>query len=100
MMVLNQVKAPDTSNKRSDNRLDICLAVEVTLASGQQIKLCTRNLSTTGVYLEKADHEMPPVGSIIHLKLNQKLGLGEAPLVKGKVVRTDEHGVGIQFIED
>jgi len=86
-------------NKRSDNRLDINLTIEVTLPSGQKAQLSTRNISTTGVYLQRSDLDLPPVGSVIQLKLNHELGFGDAPIVNAKVVREDEGGIGVQFLE-
>ncbi|MDH5178354.1 MAG: PilZ domain-containing protein [Gammaproteobacteria bacterium] len=85
-------------NRRSDNRLDICLPIEMKLESGDTIKLCTRDLSTSGVFLEKGEHDLPPVGSIVELKIGQQLGMGEAPVVKGRIVRETAEGIGICFL--
>lgn len=86
-------------NKRSDNRLDICLPVEMTLASGEKLMLCTRDMSTSGVFLQKGEHELPPIGTIVYLKLSQDLGMGDAPVVKCKIVRETDEGIGVSFIE-
>lgn len=85
-------------NKRSDNRLDVCLPIEMTLESGETLMLCTRDMSSSGVFLEKGEHVLPPVGTIIQLKIGQQMGMGEAPLVKAKIVRETQDGIGVSFI--
>ena len=85
-------------NRRTDNRLDICLKVEVSYANGSSALFCTKNMSTTGLFLEKGDNELPEVGSIIHIKVSSELGMADAPLVKAEVTRKTEDGVGIMFL--
>lgn len=94
------MSANKTQNRRADARIDICLPIEVTLASGETVRLCTKDISTSGVFLDKGEHELPPVGAIIQLKVGQQLGLGEAPIVKGRIVRETEAGVGVSFINE
>ena len=86
------------SNRRTDTRLDICLKVEVTYSDGRCATFCTKNMSTTGLFLEKGNTDLPEVGSIIHLKVSDELGMLDAPLVKAEVTRKTEDGVGIMFL--
>ncbi len=88
------------SNRRTDNRLDICLAVEVTYADGRHYKLCTKNMSTTGLFLETGDHPIPAIGTLIHVQVSSELGMPDAPLVKAEVVRVTEDGFGIMFLQE
>lgn len=92
---MNSSKQP---NRRNDNRLDICLKVEVTYGDGQKATFCTKNMSTTGLFLEKNDHQLPEVGSIIHLKVSAELGMTDAPLVKAQIARQTEEGIGVVFL--
>lgn len=86
------------SNRRTDNRLDVCLKVEVTYADGSTTAFCTKNMSTTGLFLEKGDNDLPEIGSIVHIKVSAELGIEDAPLVRAEVVRRTEEGVGIMFL--
>jgi len=85
-------------NRRTDNRLDICLKVEATFEDGSQGTFCTKNMSTTGLFLEKGENDLPEVGSIIHIKVAAELGMTDAPLVKARVTRKTDEGIGIMFL--
>ena len=97
---LYAVSSPRESNRRTDNRLDICLGVEVTYADGQQFKLCTKNMSTTGLFLEVGTHPVPEIGSIVQVQVSSELGMPDAPLVNAKVVRITPEGFGIMFQQE
>lgn len=92
------MKTSKQPNRRTDNRLDICLKVEVTYGDGRQATFCTKNMSTTGLFLEKNDNELPEVGSIIQLRVSADLGIEDAPLVKAEVTRKTEEGIGIMYL--
>ena len=94
------VSTSKESNRRADNRLDICLLVEVTYADGQQYKLCTKNMSTTGLFLETGKYPAPALGSIIQIQVSSELGMPDAPLVKAEVVRITADGFGIMFQQE
>ena len=85
-------------NRRTDNRLDICLKVEVTFSDGRKAAYCTKNMSTTGLFLESGDNDIPAIGSIIHVKVASELGMPDAPLVKAEVMRITDEGFGIMFL--
>lgn len=85
-------------NRRVDTRLDICLKVEVTYDDGHSATFCTKNMSTTGLFLEKGDNELPEIGTIIHVKVSAELGMQDAPLVKAEVARITDDGIGIMFL--
>lgn len=76
----------------------ICLKVEVTYDDGRSAAFCTKNMSNTGLFLEKGDNELPEVGTIIHVKVSAELGMQDAPLVKAEVTRKVEEGIGIMFL--
>lgn len=70
----------------------------MTYADGRSATFCTRNMSTTGLFLEKGEHELPEMGSIIQIKVAAELGMQDAPLVKAEVTRKTEEGIGIMFL--
>lgn len=76
----------------------ICLKVEVTYDDGRSATFCTKNMSNTGLFLEKGDNELPEVGTIIHVKVSAELGMQDAPLVKAEVTRKIDEGIGIMFL--
>lgn len=98
--MLSAVTTSKPSNRRTDNRLDICLTVEVTYADGQTYKLCTKNMSTTGLFLEISEQPFPELGSFVHVQVSSELGMPDAPLVKAEVVRLTDEGFGIMFMQE
>lgn len=89
---------PKHPNRRTDNRLNVCLKVEVTFTDGRQYTCCTRDMSTTGLFLEYGNNEQPEIGSIVQVKVASDLGMPDAPLVKAEVVRLTDEGYGIMFL--
>lgn len=87
------------SEKRKNNRLGIRLEVELQM-EGQSASLHTRDLSNNGVFLEASEIQFPPVGAIVYIKLKQGLQDSEAPLVKAQVVRADNAGFALKFLEE
>lgn len=97
-MIHHAVKTSKQTNKRTDNRLNICLKVEVTYGDGRQATFCTRNMSATGLFLDKGNNELPDTGSIIQIRIAAEQGMQDAPLVEAKVTRRTEDGIGIMFL--
>jgi len=87
------------SDNRKQSRLGIQLDVDL-VAEEQKCSLQTRDLSNSGVFLEKGESNLPAVGSIVHIRVNANLGEGEPPLVKARVVRVDDDGIALAFITD
>ena len=86
------------SDKRREPRLEIRLEVE--LHTGDEAcSLHTRDLSNRGLFLEKGESHLPQVGSIVHVRVKQEFADGEPPMVKAEVVRSDEHGIALKFLE-
>lgn len=92
------VAASNEPNRRGDNRLDICLKVEVSYADGYAFTTCTKNMSTTGLFIEFGDNPAPKIGDIIEIQISADLGMSDAPKVKAEVVRIVEEGFGIMFL--
>ena len=87
------------SERRTNNRLGIKLEVELKTEDQEQ-SLHTRDLSNSGVFLEKGENQLPPVNSIVYLRVKSQFDDGEAPLVKARVVRIDEQGIALTFLND
>ena len=87
------------SERRSNNRLGIRLEVEL-LVEDQECSLQSRDLSNSGVFLEKGDTQLPEVDSIVYLRVKSQFEDGEAPLVKARVVRIDDQGIALTFLPE
>ncbi len=87
-------------NKRKESRLPIQLDVELLSDDNQERSLQTRDLSNGGVYLEKGMNNLPPEGTIVHIRIKNNLGDGDPPLVKARVIRVDNDGLALAFITD
>ncbi len=87
------------SERRTNNRLGIKLEVELKTEDQAQ-SLHTRDLSNSGVFLEKGESQLPPLDSIVYLRVKSQFDDGDAPLVKARVVRIDEHGIALTFLNE
>ena len=86
-------------DKRKDPRLGIRLEVELHI-EGEAASLHTRDLSNNGVFLETAEQQLPEVGTIVYLKLKHGFQDGDAPMVKAQIVRADEDGIALKFLDN
>ena len=87
------------SERRTNNRLGIRLEVELR-AEDQECSLQSRDLSNSGVFLEKGDTQLPAINSIVYLRVKSQFEQGDPPLVKARVVRIDEEGIALKFITE
>ncbi len=85
-----------TGNQRGAVRTPLSANVKISHPEFGERIVETRNISDTGLFIFVDPSEMPPVGEVIS---GQVQGLEDAPVVKMKIVRTDEEGLGLQFIE-
>jgi hypothetical protein len=87
-------------HERNHFRIGVTIDVEVEFPSGEKMLMQTKNLSEGGVFLEADGILMPPIGTVIYVKVSQQHADGEEPArVKAQIVHSTELGVGIQFIE-
>lgn len=87
------------SDKRGNERLGIRLEVEVE-CDNDKSSMHTRDISNTGVFLECGPENLPPVGTILLIRIKQALGDGDAPTVRAQVVRVDSQGVALKFLDN
>lgn len=87
-------------DQRRHPRINIQVEVELIVPELGALTLQSGNLSNSGLFL-CADQSMPlQIGSEVCVRLKEALGDGEPPLVKARVVRIEEQGIGIQFEEE
>jgi len=87
-------------DQRRHPRLKIQLEVELILPEQESHTLKSGNMSQEGLFLCTSPECMPEVGSEVYVRLKSALGEGEPPLVKARVVRIEEGGIGLHFEED
>lgn len=86
------------SEKRRSQRVAMCVSVEVTTPEGDIQVLSTRDLSDGGLFLEGIDTHALGLGEELTLKVSVALQGDAAPIVKARVVRETDDGVGVCFI--
>ncbi len=87
------------SERRKEQRLAIRLEVELK-CEGLECFLHSKDLSSSGVFLEKQDDCLPEVGSIVQIRVKQDFADGLPPMVRAKVVRIEKDGVALEFIDE
>jgi len=87
-------------NRRQHERMDVSLDVELVHPMVGRISVKTRDLSHGGLFVI-LQGEVPPVGSLVKVKLLAQLGEGaDPPTVSMRVVRIETGGVGLMFVDD
>ena len=88
-----------SSENRKHLRIGLVVDIELTLQQGL-INVRTRNISDGGLYLILDDIELPPIGTEVAVRLKNQLGDGEEPPVnRARVVRHENDGIGLEFLE-
>lgn len=87
-------------DQRRHRRIKLQMEVELSLPGEEPLTLTSGNLSDSGIYLQADDRPLPLLGREVYLRLKQALGDGEAPLVRARVVRIDDGGLGLHFEDE
>jgi hypothetical protein len=58
----------------------------------------TKDVSESGLFIVTEPTAMPPVGEVIEGQVQGMMI--DLPIVKMKIVRTDEYGLGLEFIKE
>jgi hypothetical protein len=86
-------------NEREHTRYEASVDVVVAAPDCEPITLKTGNISHGGVFLLRKGHEpLPAVGTEFVATLNEFLGSMEPMAMRGRVVRRDAHGIGVEFL--
>lgn len=93
-----------TGNKadfiRRAERLPVNFRVEMTDADGRTQSFPTRNISDTGIFLVTDGAQVPPIGSLVSVRLQGNLGCGEEPpTLSMRITRAETLGIGLQFVD-
>lgn len=64
-----------------------------------ELSLHTADISDGGAFILAEGNELPSVGQSVSVQV-QGIGDGEAPVVTMRVVRSDNAGIGLEFIVD
>ena len=90
-----------TAENRKHLRIGLIVEIELTLPNKDLVNVRTRNISDGGLYLFLDEvEELPPLGTEVTVRLKNQLGDGEEPPTnRAKVVRHEDDGVGLEFLE-
>ncbi len=84
-------------DKREHLRHPLTVEVKISHPDIGELIVKTKNISDGGLFILVEPAEMPPIGEIVQ---GQVLGeVDDLPIVTMKIVRTEEDGMGLQFIE-
>ncbi len=83
--------------QRRHRRVNMNCLVQISHPSFGTKLVRAKDFSDSGIYLELQRNEIPPLGTIVK---GQVQGLnGEAPRLDMEVVRADDSGIGLRFID-
>lgn len=86
--------------QRKHGRTRSSAVIELSHDSIGTILVSSRDVSDRGVFVfREPGLELPPVGTILNLKITGVMG-HERPEVLAEVVRTDDDGIGICFLQE
>ena len=84
-------------NKREHPRYPLSVDVKITHADFGEKIVKTRNISDSGLFILVEPTAMPPLGEIVQGQVQGEHD--DMPVVKMKIVRMEDDGLGLQFIE-
>ncbi len=87
------------NNKRVHIRNKLRAEVKLSHPQVGDLKLRTADISEGGAYILAEGNTLPDVGEIVVVQV-QGLGGGDGPLVKMRIVRFDNEGIGLVFVDD
>jgi hypothetical protein len=85
------------NNKRKSERYPFTTDVKISHPDIGEKIVKTKDISDSGVFILVEPTAMPPVGDIVQGQVQG--GAEDMPVVKMKIVRMDDDGLGLQFIE-
>lgn len=88
----------DGSNRRKCVRTRLRAQVKLSHPETGDLKLHTRDISDTGAFVLAEGNPMPSLGEIVEVQV-QGLPGGDAPVVQMRIIRLDDKGIGLEFID-
>jgi len=88
-------------NQRTNIRHPIEVAIRLIDENGVEQKAVSGNVSDCGLYVTITVENRPAINSVVQVQVMSAMGDGsDAPVNRARVMRQDEHGVGLKFIFD
>lgn len=85
---------------RKHLRIGLIVDIELTLQGNDPVTVRTRNISDGGLFLILDEVDLPDIGSEVQVRLKNQLGDGEEPPInRARVVRHENDGIGLEFLE-
>jgi hypothetical protein len=84
-------------NRRRHTRHPLEVDVKITHPDIGEKIVKTKNVSDSGLFILVEPENMPSPGEVVEGQIQDMLD--DAPIVKMKIVRIEEEGLGLQFIE-
>ena len=85
-------------NKREHPRHPLSVDVKITHADFGEKIVKTRNISDSGLFILVEPTAMPALGEIVQGQVQGEHD--DMPVVKMKIVRMEDDGLGLRFIEE
>lgn len=85
-------------NKRKHVRTKLRADVKMCHSELGELDLHTGDVSDGGAYILSEGKTVPSIGAVVDVQV-QGIGGDNAPVVKMRVVRIDNKGMGLEFIE-
>lgn len=84
-------------NNRKHPRYPLSVDVKISHPDIGEKMVKTRNISDSGVFILVEPTAMPPIGEVVQGQVQGEHD--DMPVVKMKIVRMEDDGLGLQFIE-
>ncbi len=86
-----------TENRRIHPRHPVRVDIKITHHSFGEKIVKTKNLSDGGLFIIVEPTEMPPIGEVV---LGQVQGAAQdLPVLQMEIVRVEENGLGLRFVD-
>jgi hypothetical protein len=85
--------------RRTEERQEVSLPVEIVDPNLGQAKLVTRDLSKGGAFIQLNGANPPPVGRVVSVRLPGLLWGEKLSTVSARVVWVTDEGMGLQFFD-
>ena len=85
------------ANKREHERYPLAVDVKISHPDIGEKIVQTKDVSDSGVFVLVEPTGMPPIGEIVQGQIQG--GAEDMPVVKMKIVRVVNDGLGLQFVE-
>ncbi len=88
------------NNKRVHIRNKLRAEIKLSHPQVGDLTLHTGDISESGAYILAEGNDLPAVGEVVEVQVQGLGGGGSGPLLKMRVVRLDNEGIGLQFINE